>query len=224
MPTLIEPLVRLENLLEQFTGKRPAPAPARAWDAFFALPETKREEIITSWSSQADFIQGAIDRGIDHCDERGMLNYALGTMNLLADTGLFSMIEDSDVFEIMSPDFVQVYRSFSYFALCNYSLVELASYPFFELYERSSWVMEQLLKYGSPVLEGKTNIALMDQIPEYTIREVMTETGCLYSMKERAVVRLVSSLTGQNYILSVKRVKALATPASAESKSNLAFL
>lgn len=218
---VLAPLVRLEMLLEKFTGKEPVAAPAHAWSAFSGLPADKQLEIARGWTAQADFIQGAIERDIHHCDEKRMLNYAMGTMNLLADSGLFTIIDESDVMEIIGPDCVQTYRSFSYFTLCNYSLVELAAYPFYELYERSSRVMETLMQRAGPILEGKSNSVLLDDVPDYTIRETMTEEGCVYRMRERAYLRLISALTGENYVLSVKKVTQLATPAK---QKDLAYL
>ncbi len=211
---------RLEGLLEKFLGKRPKAAPDKAWEAFLSLPLPKKEEILRGWNAQSDFLQAAIGEGIRCGEETRMLQLAMSTLNLMGNSDLFELVEDSDVMEIIGPDMVQTYRSFGYFALCNYSLVELAAYPFFELYDRPSWVMDQIMKHGLPVLEGKTNLALLDEIPNYTIRELMTDSPCIYTMRERAYVRLVSSLNGKSYVLSLKKVTPLASPAS----ENLAFI
>ncbi len=208
----------LESAIMEFTKVRIKPAPASAWVKFLTLPQETQEMILTGWRGQTDFIRGAIDQDLDACDEIRMLEYAMGRLNLLCDTSLIADLSHEDVIEIYGPDYVQVYRSFNYFSLCNYSLLELGVHPWYELYDRSTAVMKQLIEMTESVLCGKTSRIDLDKFPEYTIREVMSPEGAVFSMREKCAVRLASSINGQNYLMSVKKVKEISATLPDESK------
>jgi hypothetical protein len=205
------PLEHYERLMEKFTGSKPRKSPLAAWEKFMALPLEKRQMVADGWAMQANFIQQSLSQGLAFQDELGLLKQAMDHLKLMGDFSLLSKIESEDLVEIISPDLLQVYCSFSYFSLCNYSILELSSYPFFELYERSSWVMQQLMENAGKVLKGENNIVSLGHLPEYSIIELLTEQKTVFSMRVKYFIRVVSSVTGASYIVSVKRVKALAT-------------
>jgi hypothetical protein len=209
------PLEHYLDTLEKFIGKKTAQAPERAWERFLSLSFERRQGIADSWIAQANFIQELADQGLSPKDEIEMLKQALGRLKLLLDFSLLPPIESGDIIEVFSPELVQVYCSFSYFSLCNYSIIELSSYPYYELFERAAWVMNQLSKLGTEVLEGKTNWVSFEHIPDYTIQEILSEEKGLFTMREGRAIRAVSALTRENYMITVKKVRAIPTPPSA---------
>jgi hypothetical protein len=201
----------LEAALSKFLGQPPRRNPDRAWERFLTLPDQTRCQIEQSWKDQAAFIQAALDQNLDACDEREMLKFATSKLNLLSDSSLFDRIEKDDVVEILNGHHIQVYRSFSCFSLCNYSLVELACYPWFDLYERSSVIYKQIMDRFTPVMEGNSQFDDLSDLPEYSLRELMTEEGAMFSMREKFCLKVKSALTREKFLVSVKKVRELPT-------------
>lgn len=216
-------LSRLETLLELITKVKPVPATPKAWERFHELPLATQSIVVNAWKDQSLFIQGALDAGLDATDEKGMLTYALGKLNLLCNFSLTNEVEAGDVIEIFNADYIQVYRSFSYFALCQYSLVELSAYPWYELYERASSVTKDLLTEVQKIYDGTATRVSFLHIPEYTLRELLTEDRRTYLLREKFGFRLVSPITGEYYGLSVKTVREVKNDISA-GPANLRFI
>jgi len=135
--------------------------------------------------------------------------FALGKLNLLGDVSLIDQVNQGDIMEVHDGSYSQLYRSYSFFKHCRYSLVDLSTYPWFELYERSSTVTKQLIEATEKLLGSQSGRVSMHDYPEYTLRELMTEERATFALKEKYGVRLVSPTTGEYYILSVKSVREL---------------
>lgn len=224
-PATLSSLNQLEGLLERLVGVAPrTPSPA-AWDRFLSIPADTQNMVVKAWDEQSSFIEAAIRAGLKATDELGMLNFALSRLNLLGDSSLMSEIREGDVIDIFNSEYVQIYRSYSYFALCNYSLVELSAYPWYELYERSMNLTRQLIEVADKVLSGQVSRVSFDHLPEYTLRERLTDAQATFLQKEKFGIRLVSPVTGENFALSVKTVRPIASEAVvAGAQNNLSFI
>ena len=175
------------------------------------LAEETQRGLIVGINGQAEFIQGALDEGIDGFNENGMLKYAMGKLALLGDHDVLNDISSGDVVEIFDSEHRQIYRSYSCFSLSNYSLLELATYPWFDLYERSNKVEGEVINYSNSVLNGEASYVLMSEyIKEYTIRERRTKERAVFALQEKFLKRMRSAVTKQNFCLSVKTVRELA--------------
>jgi hypothetical protein len=209
LPWVLNPLMRLEAAIEKFTGVKPRTTKPHVWRRFYGLPQEHQRTIVKSWEDQAAFLEEAIRSGLESTNELGLLIFALGKLNLIGDTSLIDEVEAGDMLEIYDSNFSQLYRSFSYFAYCNYSIPELAVYPWFELYERASSVTKHLLDSAERLFSGKVSRVSFYDYPEYVLRELMTDELNAFSMREKYAIRLASPITGENYVLSVKRVREL---------------
>ena len=67
---------------------------------------------------------------------------------------------------------------------------------------------EELLKCARRLLAGEAKWIDLSELPNYTLRERMTERKACFSMRDRLLVKMKSMLSGQTYILSVKKVRA----------------
>ena len=200
----------LAGLVHQFIGATVRSGPLEAYNKFNAMPRENQVAIIQALNSQADFIASAIAAGLDGHDEIGILKHALGKLRLIGSQDVIDKIEQDDVIEVLDENSCQVYRSFSCFDLCNYSLEELASYPWYELYDRSSKITQDTLNVINSVIEGKCQyVSLSTKIPEYTMSETRTEKPVTFIMKEKFMAALVHAPTNKKYVLSVKRVREL---------------
>lgn len=180
--------------------------PMRGWELFSRLPESSRKSIKDFVVGQIDFIQEAVFSGIDPRSERAMLRHALSKLRIICDDSVYEKVEGTDVVEILDKNLTQVYRSFSCFYLCNYSILELTSVPFFDLYERSSVITKSLIDACGEVLEGRSNLTSLAAIGSYPVRELLTEEKNSFFIQEKFVAKSLGCIDGKTYVISVKRV------------------
>jgi hypothetical protein len=214
-------LRNFESVAERFLGTSLANPNPQSWMKFASLSQDHQLGAIRGIESQAAFIQAAMEEGLDAFDELGMLDYAKRTFSLLGDSQYSNQIQKGDIVEIVDSDFIQIYRSYSCFSLCNYSLLELSSYPWWELYDRPSRVTEDLIAKSREIFEGRARILQFEsEVAPYTIRELMTTEQEMYQVQERFAAKMLSAATGKTVMLSVKRI----TPVPAASNSQLGFI
>lgn len=217
----------MEELLRSFAGQKIVECPASGWKQFRALPAASQHTAIAAIRGQIDFIRGAVSDGLQVKNEVEMLRYAMRTLSLRAEGDIFAEIEDGDVIEVVDEDFFQVYRSYSCFSLCNYSLTQLTAYPWFELYERSALVTKRLIQITQDILRGAVTYQSLAGFPEYQIRELLTDQLTTFTIREKFAAKLTSSLTGAPYLLSVKKIRESEVQPQldpARARDNLRFI
>lgn len=216
---IFEKIQRLDSLLFRLMGKK-----MKTSLVFSAPTEATQKDLFAieaGLEAQIQFLEMALQEEVDGCDERQMLNLAMKKLGLMSLHSATNLVESTDVVEILDENFCQVYRSFSCFALSNYSISELVSIPWYELYDRPSRVEEKLHWVGGKFLSGSDNyIDLTGEIPSYVLREKLSEEKASFLVQERFVVRLKSSLNGKNYFLTVKKIQ----PSSDETDDKIQFI
>lgn len=213
-------LPQLEKLLEKFFGRPVRPSPEKALKDFGALPEIHQQQALSILRFQQEILEEAIACNVDNYDERSLLRMAMSKLRLIMDDNLLEQVEQSDVVEILDPNQIQVYRSFSCFALSNYSLAELVTYPWFMLYDRPAWVEHKLVELGSPIYQDGPGFQSLGSLPAYSLREKLTEEKATFLLQEKFLARMISQVTHETYLLSVKQVSNVESP----SQDNLSFL
>lgn len=218
---LVTLLPELEARLSVFLKKNMKPSPAKVLAEFGLLPAEHQDGAVKGLEEQLAFVKEATRFGLDAYNEKSLVRMAMGKLSLFGDENAVDKILQTDVVEIFDADYIQVYRSYSCFALCNYSIAELVTYPWYELYERPSWVTERLLHYCDSIVKGSETYVDWEElaIPTYTLKETLTEERASFEVREKFAARMISSLSRKPYLLTVKRI----TPVEALS-SKLAFL
>ncbi|MGZ3712224.1 MAG: hypothetical protein ACXVBE_10725 [Bdellovibrionota bacterium] len=210
-PEITQAIARFDSLSATWFGVKLPEAPESAWTKFFTLPVAAQVAIIRGINAQCEFGEGAKAQGIEAMNERAMFIYAKKFLCLLSDSPELEDIAGGDVVEILNVDHIQVYRSYNCFALCNYSLLELTAYPWFELYERSSHVTSELLIIMNKILSGSLRYVSHAEMPEYTLREMMTEERAVFALKEKFMLAMKSALDKCNFLLTVKKIREVPT-------------
>jgi hypothetical protein len=101
---------------------------------------------------------------------------ALKELGLRPPADLFSHMTDCTVIEIYSPENVQIFRSFSFFEFCSYSLEELYCCPWLELFPRDNQnIIPMVLEFTSKVFSGEIQKTVsLKHIPVHTVREAFS--------------------------------------------------
>lgn len=204
-------VLAFEDELARTRQIRMRPPSAATVQKFLAAPESVRRQILAGLAASAEFLRAAHAPGVNppRPSERRLLELALAKLGLLSDAGVREQIDDDDVIEIIDGEFRQVYRSYNCFAICNYSILDLTLYPFFELYDRHSGIMGRLMDGWNQVSSGQVAYHSYADVPDYHIRELRTERPKSFAMREKFLARLGSTVDGLVYILSVKKIRPL---------------
>lgn len=120
-------------------------------------------------------------------DESGLLRRVLKELHLVVDEEVYENIEHGDVVEIYNRDFLQIYRSISFMNISGYTLLDLLSHEFYELFERNNSANEHLFAVCQEALESGNlgAIRLLDRIPRHLVREKHSESRGVYQIEFR---------------------------------------
>jgi len=197
----------LSELLYQQKKIKLAKNTEENWVLFKSQSEDLKRAAILSLRSQADLIKMSITNG--DFSELAILRIALRKLKILFDENVFSEVEDTDIIEILDENYSQIYRSISFFDLCNYSLLDLVNCPWFDLYERSSAITQQLLQAGERLFSGQTSYISLKDMEPYTLRELKTPNRVTFLLEEKFLAKGKSAIDARSYILSVKKARVL---------------
>jgi hypothetical protein len=95
----------------------------------------------------------------------------LKRLSIRTSDDLFTYLTDQDVIEIYDLDGRQLYRSFNFFSLCNYSLEQIYSVPWFELYERNSELTKANLDFVAEIIQHPELGTRATPVPVHEVRE-----------------------------------------------------
>jgi hypothetical protein len=111
---------------------------------------------------------------------------------------LFATLENERFIQIYNPDQFQIFRSLRCFERCSFTLEELTSRSWYELWERDSLFFYALTGLATKLIQFMKPGMLRLDFPYHTVREVKSE--CLFDFRYK--IKAVSVLTRQ------KRVQA----------------
>jgi len=186
-------------------------AEVKDWVKFLLLPEKDQSTAISSLEAAIRFMDGALEQGVSLADDKSLLTHASRQLGFSLENDLLDYLAPGDLVKILNKDFLQIYRNFNFFAYCNYSLLELSTYPWYELYERSTTVTDQLIEMCGRLFKGESEaLPLKQRMEPYTVTELRTEEKNSFIIKEKLLARMRKWPSGDILILSVKQIEELA--------------
>jgi len=110
-------------------------------------------------------------------NEKALLSACARRLGVVFHSDVIDKITTEDVIEVYNHDLIQIYRSLSFFNLCSYSLTDLLTNEFYELYERSVQVNSHLIKAGEILQARPYSLEPVDlsDIPRHLMREKLSE-------------------------------------------------
>lgn len=139
---------------------------------FSKLPPDAKQAIVAQLEAQTELILSAEPSREDYSYNRRMAWSQIRQLGLVLCSDVFEKLEDDDIIEIWDASGKQLFRSFHGLKFFSYTLEELYSYPFFELFERESPDLE--VAYGtvfSKLISGETRTTVAVDIPPHVVRE-----------------------------------------------------
>lgn len=110
---------------------------------------------------------------------------ALRQLNLVPTSEIFGEIRETDVVEVYSTDHVQLFRNFSFFDFCSYTLEELSVFEWWLLFERDQSVTESIISESQKIFPGDLKETLTPNIPRHVLKEIRSSDRLMMSCEIR---------------------------------------
>ena len=139
---------------------------------FSVLPDQQKQIITSQLNAQTELILESKPTRDDYSYNRRMAWAQIRRHGLVMSSDVFERLEDNDIIEIWDAKGHQLFRSFHGLQFFSYTLEEIYSYPFFELFERESTDLE--VAYGqvfSKLVSGETQTTTLVDIRPHLVRE-----------------------------------------------------
>jgi hypothetical protein len=107
-----------------------------------SLDEKRQEDLILAVKERAEFLNSIeID---PFKSNTHLVNYILRRLGLKCDENFIKSLKDGDIVEIYSTDNKQLFANFEFFSLSNYSLLDMVSHTWDDLFERNADITKNL--------------------------------------------------------------------------------
>ena len=153
MNELVPKLVRFQKLVRNHGGDVEIDSKASR-EAWLMLPEEVKMAVLKGFSGYLDNCEDLVGAGISLRDNYALVMHSVKKAGLYTIENVKSILTDDHIVEVYNLDHVQLFRSINFFDLCNYSLLDLLSRQWFELFERLESVTNANLDEITDVVKG----------------------------------------------------------------------
>jgi hypothetical protein len=136
---------------------------------FESLSHQLQQRILKALISYRVVLSSAHSQGINLAHSRSTAWAAIRELGLRPPSNLFEHLEEGDFFEIYTPEHIQIFRSLNFFYLTSYSLEDIFSYAWDELYSRSEVVTKEMFDSVSKVMNGERQGLVKTDFPLHIV-------------------------------------------------------
>jgi hypothetical protein len=181
---LIEAATRFAVLLDRMGYPAQAYSES-ALQKMAVTPNFQKELIASHLESWSEWIE-PLDPSKSYENEIALLMRALGKHGFDLDAEFFKKIEKDQIIEFYDEDMIQLYRSFNFYKITGYSILDISLYEWYVLWDRPRQAMESI---GAELQEAlKTHIPVKDfQTKTHLVREIFNAAQSK-SFKPRAAL------------------------------------
>jgi len=157
-----------------------------------------------------DTVIAAKASNLDINDNKVLTKVFLELNNWVLNDDIIDKLAADDVVEIYNHNIKTVFRSINYFKSCSYSLLEVFSNDFWQLYEKDTKIIQGLSNKRGMLLRGEIQDTIKLEVPNHTIKEKFSTELRTY-MVEQKYMSPVRNESGQPIAVlkSFKIVKRL---------------
>lgn len=152
--------------------------------------ESQKAEILRGLRAYCEALQD-VCKFDDNIDMSQFVWRFLLRLGIAPSEDLFTTLENEKFIQIYNPDQFQIFRSLRCFERCSFTLEELTSRSWYELWERDSLFFYALTGLATKLIQFMKPGMLRLDFPYHTVREVGSE--CLFDFRYK--IKAVSVLT-----------------------------
>jgi hypothetical protein len=138
---------------------------------FNALDEARQNQVASELEHTCEILLDAKPSVDDLSYNRRAAWSEIKRSGFVIRSEVFENLKDEDIIEIWGADGRQIFRSFHALKFWSYTLEELLTYPFFELFERDASLETAYLVWFQKLLSGVVIETVALDIPSHVVRE-----------------------------------------------------
>lgn len=105
--------------------------------------------------------------------EKIFVDYAIKLNGLeLRDEDFWSKVQKDDVIEVYSAENIQLFRTFNFFKISSYSLLDLLTLEWYVLWQRPSFVLNALIEAATAMMKGEIKTATQINAARHILKEI----------------------------------------------------
>ncbi len=157
----------------QMAGVRIIPYHDSKLPHFTKLPLAQQKSILNSLLIANKIAQSTLDSGHELVNSKQMVWSALLYLGLKPPAGLFDKIESEDVVDIQNTA-GHVFRNFKFYEFCSYTLEELYSFYWTDLYVRNEAIEKTFLGFIQNMFSGIVKDVVKVDYIKHEIQEIFS--------------------------------------------------
>ncbi len=139
--------------------------------AFAGLPEVYKNPVLQALQEWVNFF--GMNSSPQTVSDKQLLWRYLGAFRLKPEADFFSLIDDETCLEVVNRAGLQTFRSLSFMAVCSYSLDQIVSVPWSQLYRRDEDITQSYIELQATITAGTlTHKDLTGLIREHEVVEI----------------------------------------------------
>lgn len=113
--------------------------------------------------------------------ERCYVEQALKMYELDVEDDFWKKLTKDDVIEVYSTENIQLFRTFNFFKISSYSLLDLLTNEWFQLWERPSFVMDTIVEAVEELVEGRLKTTTPVKFARHIVKEIYNDQSIDFS-------------------------------------------
>lgn len=148
--------------------------------------DSQKAEILHALRAYCEALQ-EVSKFDDNIDMGRFVWRFLLSLGITPSDDLFTTLENEKFIQIYNKENLQIFRSLRCFERCSFTLEELSSKPWYELWERDSLFFYALTGLGTKLIHFIKPTKLRLDFPYHTVREVNSECNFEFRYKLKSV-------------------------------------
>ncbi|MES2768531.1 MAG: hypothetical protein V4596_05230 [Bdellovibrionota bacterium] len=147
-----------------------------------------------------------------------MTKNILEFMKYRTNTDIIDSISEDDIVEIYNLDCIQIFRNFKFYETTTYSLSDLISFDWSELYYRPSQVSQKIQKHITAVLQNSDDSITYDMsdVPTHMIKEIKASPIQLCEIRFKKIAPITNNIGKRTGLIVTCEAKSMLSDLSHE--------
>ena len=149
---------------------------------------------------------------------KDMTKNILSFLKFTAPEDFLNSITEKDIVEIYDNEGIQVFRNLKFYETTTYSLSDLLTHEWHELYYRSSKITEKLMGFAKQIFENPSNeiVYEMNDVPVHLIKEIKASPIQLCEIRFKKIAPVIDRAGNKAGLIVNCQAKSLLSDLSHE--------
>ena len=178
---------------------------------FSELPVERRTAILEHITKAIVHAESAQKDRVPTHDNRQFAWWIIRDMKLRPTSDAFTNIEADDIIEIYDSNHLQIHRSFNFFRALSYTLDQIFTHEWWELYSRLPSITEAMIGTAMRLIGSKESVTMIAPFPDHWVTEIFSSSRNSSHIEPRIASTLLDSNGYVAAYLNVFRISDVRT-------------